>query len=78
MARVNSQTTRFRLWLVRKLDPMPPSGEVWCMRCALLDGENLVMDYSQMQPHLDRHRMLDDKRHHIEIRGLSLPTSLKG
>lgn len=77
MARINSVTTRLRLKLVKKLDPRPPRGEMWCMGCALVGGENLAVDYSQMQAHLENHRRLGDKGHYMSVRATGPVTSLK-
>lgn len=77
MARINSAPTRLRLWLVRKLDPRPPRGEVWCMHCMLTGGGNLALDYSQMQPHIDSHRRAGKPGHQINLRGTGYPTSVK-
>lgn len=67
MAKPNSLTTLIRRYICRLIEPLPPSGEVWCYDCQLNGGETLAMSSSIALYHLELHR--DEKSTHVSIVG---------
>jgi hypothetical protein len=47
---------KFRLWLVKKIDPWPDKGEGWCIGCSLSGGRTLVLSEGGARSHIEQHR----------------------
>ena len=60
MPNPNSSLTRFRLTLVRWLDPYPDKGEAWCLNCAMNDGKTLIVNASGHLQHVRQHREISE------------------
>ena len=55
MARPDSLTTRLRILIARRLEPMPDPGEAWCVGCSMNDGRTLVVSVNGIWDHAKKH-----------------------
>jgi hypothetical protein len=54
--RPDSRFTRFRRRLAKRIEPLPPEGEAWCINCVLNDGKTLILPANSGIQHVDAHR----------------------
>jgi hypothetical protein len=55
MRKPNSKTTRLREWIAYTIDPMPPMGEAWCMKCSINGGKTAVISAAGLTLHVKAH-----------------------